>query len=150
MTLLLLLLKVIHVIAATAAVGTNTTAVFWLRAGGRDPERIAFAVNGIRRLDRVVAIPAFGVLLLTGILMVALGLYDFSRGWILVSIALYLGLAFAGVKLMGPAMKRLLKEAERDPESAAFAEAERTSVRYTIGSLAVLLVIVTLMVTRPF
>jgi uncharacterized membrane protein len=150
MSFLLVVLNVIHVIAATAAVGTNATSVFWLRAGGRDPDRIAFAVRGIRRLDRKLAIPAFGALFLTGLLMVALGMYDFTRGWILLAIALYLGLAVTGVRLMGPALRRLLAEAERNPNSEAFAAAEQTSMRYTLGSLAVLLVIVTLMVAKPF
>ena len=150
MTALLVLLKVIHILAAAVAVGTNSSAVFWLRAGGRNPERIAFAIDGIRKLDRKVAIPAFGVLLLTGVLMVALGLYDFTRGWILLAIVLYVGLAIAGMRWMGPALKRTMAEAQRDPASDAYDLAARTSMRYTLGSLAVLVVIVALMVAKPF
>jgi uncharacterized membrane protein len=149
-TALLVVLKVVHVIAATMAVGTNATAVFWLRAGGKDPNRLAFTINGIRRLDRKLAIPAFGVLFLTGIAMVILGVYDFTRGWILLAIVLYLGLAVAGMTVMGPALKRVIAEAERDPHSESFARAERTSMRYTVGSLTVLLVILVLMITKPF
>lgn len=150
MTVLLTLLKVIHVLAATAAVGTNIGAVFWLRAGGRDPDRLAFAIGGIRRLDKKLAIPAFGVLFLSGVLMVMLGLYDFGQGWIVLAIVLYLGLAVAGATVMGPALRRVLREAERDPNSEAFVAAERTSMRYTIASLAVLILIVILMVAKPF
>lgn len=150
MTTLVVLLKLVHVMAAMLAVGTNASAVFWLRTGGRDPDRLRFVIGGIRRLDRKVAIPAFGVLLLTGVPMVALGLYDFTRGWILLAIVLYLGLTIAGMTVMGPALKRVLAEAERDPQSQAFVEAQRTSMRYTIGSLAVLLGIVFLMVVKPF
>lgn len=150
MSILLVLLKLVHVIAAMLAVGTNATAVFWLRAGGRDPDRLKFAIGGIRRLDRKIGIPAFGLLLLTGVLMVVLGLYDFTQRWIQLAIVLYLGLAVTGMTVMGPALKRVIAEAERDPHSEAFAEAERTSMRYTIGSLVVLLVIVVLMVTKPF
>ena len=150
MTTLLLLLKLVHIVAAMLAVGTNATAVFWLSAGGRDPERLRFAISGIRRLDRKLAIPAFGVLFLTGITMVLLGLYDFTQGWILLAIVLYLGLAVAGMTIMGPALKRVIAEAERDPDSEAFKRAKQTSMRYTLGSLGVLLVIVTLMVMKPF
>lgn len=150
MTILLLLLKLIHVMAAMLAVGTNATALFWLRAGGHDPDRVKFAIGGIRRLDRKVGIPAFGVLLITGVLMVVLGLYDFTQGWILLAIVLYLGVAVTGMTVMGPALKRVMAEAERDPYSDAFVEARRTSMQYTVGSLAVLLVIVVLMVTKPF
>lgn len=150
MTTLLLVLKLVHIVAAMLAVGTNATAVFWLRAGGRDPERLRFAISGIRRLDRKVAIPAFGVLFLTGVTMVLLGLYDFTQGWIFLAIVLYLALAVAGMTVMGPALKRVIAEAERDPNSEPFARAEQTSMRYTLGSLGVLLVIVGLMVLKPF
>lgn len=150
MTTLLLLLKLVHIVAAMLAVGTNAGAVFWLRAGGRDPDRLSFAIGGIRRLDRKVSIPAFGVLFLTGITMVLLGLYDFTQGWILLAIVLYLGLAVAGMTVMGPALKRVIAEAERNPNSEAFERAERTSMRYTVGSLSILLVIVALMVVKPF
>lgn len=150
MTTLLVLLKLIHVIAAMLAVGTNATAIFWLQAGGHDPDRVKFAIGGIRGLDRKVGIPAFGVLLITGVLMVVLGLYDFTEGWILLAIVLYIGLAVAGMTVMGPALKRVIAEAEQDPYSEAYVEAKRTSMRYTIGSLAILLAIVVLMVTKPF
>jgi uncharacterized membrane protein len=150
MTALLVLLKVVHVLAAAVAVGTNSSAVFWLRAGGRDAERIAFAIDGIRKLDKKVAIPAFAVLLLTGFLMVAFGLYDFTRGWIILAIVLYVALAIAGMRWMGPALKRTMAEAQRDPASEAYDQAARTSLRYTLASLGVLVVIVTLMVTKPF
>lgn len=150
MTVLIVLLKLVHIIAAMLAVGTNATAVFWLRAGGRDPDRLRFAIGGVRRLDRKIGIPAFGLLLVTGVLMLVLGLYDFTQGWIQLAVVLYVALAVAGMTVMGPAQKRVIAEAERDPYSRAFVEAERTSMRYTIGSLAVLLVIVVLMVTKPF
>lgn len=149
-TMLLLVLKLVHIVAAMLAVGTNATAVFWLRAGGRDPERLRFAISGIRRLDREVAIPAFGLLFITGVLMVVFGIYDFTQGWILLAIVLYLGLAVAGMTVMGPALKRVIAEAERDPNGEPFERAERASMRYTLGSLGVLLVIVALMVIKPF
>jgi uncharacterized membrane protein len=150
MIALLLALKLAHIVAATLAVGANATYLFWLRAGGRDPERLAFSIGGIRRLDKLIAIPAFGTLFVTGLLTLALGVYDFTRGWILLAIVLYLGLAVAGMTVMGPALKRVLAEAERDPTSEAFATADRASWRYTMASLGVLLIIVTLMVVKPF
>ncbi len=150
MTTLILLLKLVHILSATLAVGTNATAIFWLRHAGRDPDRLRFAIGGIRRLDKQVAIPAFGLLVLTGGLMVWFGVYDLTEGWVLTALVLYVGLAIAGMSVMGPALKRVIAEAERDPDSEAFGAAARTSLRYTIGSLAVLVVIVVLMVTKPF
>lgn len=150
MTTAIVLLKLVHIVSAMLAVGTNASAVFWLRHAGRDPERIRFAIGGIRRLDRRLAIPAFGLLVLTGGLMVLIGVYDITDGWVLTAIALYIGLAVAGISVMGPALKHVVAEAERGTASAAFEAAQRTSLRYTIGSLTVLLVIVVLMVTKPF
>jgi uncharacterized membrane protein len=149
-TTLILLLKLVHILSAMLAVGTNATAIFWLRHAGRDPDRLRFAIGGIRLLDKKIAIPAFGLLVLTGGLMVWLGVYDLTEGWVLTALILYAGLAIAGMTVMGPALKLVIAEAERDPTSAAFDGAVRTSVRYTIGSLAVLVVIVVLMVTKPF
>lgn len=150
MTTAIVLLKLVHIVSAMLAVGTNATAIFWLRHAGRDPERIRFAIGGIRRIDKRVAIPAFGLLVVTGGAMVFLGVYDITDGWVLISLVLYVGLAGVGMTVMGPALKRVVAEADRDPDGAAFEAAERTSLRYTIGSLAILLVIVSLMVTKPF
>jgi uncharacterized membrane protein len=148
-TTLILLLKVVHVLAATLAVGTNATAIFWLRHAGRDTVRLRFAIGGIRRVDKTIAIPAFALLVLTGGLMVWFGIYDLTEGWVLIALVLYVGLAIAGMTVMGPALKGVIAEAERDPNSAAFDAAAQTSLRYTIGSLAILVVIVVLMVTKP-
>ena len=71
---LVLLLKLVHVLSAIVAVGANVTYPFWLRLAGRDRDRLVWTINGIRRLDRTVANPAYGVLLLTGVLMVLGGI----------------------------------------------------------------------------
>jgi uncharacterized membrane protein len=147
---LLALLKLVHVLSAIMVVGPNATYVLWLSAAGRDRDRLAFAIRGVREMDRRLAVPAYGLLLLTGLLMVFFGQYDLTQGWLLVAIGLYLVVAIAGMTVMGPAIKRFRSEAERDPTSAAFDAARATSIRYTWGSVIILLVIVTLMVTKPF
>ena len=149
-TTLIMLLKLVHILSAMLAVGTNATAIFWLRHAGRDPDRLRFAIGGIRWLDKRLAIPAFGVLVLTGGLMIWFGVYDLTEGWVLAALVLYLGLAVAGMTIMGPALKRVLAEAERGHASTTFEDAQRTSLGYTWGSLVVLVIIVALMVTKPF
>lgn len=147
---LLALLKLIHILSAMLVVGPNATYVLWLSAAGRDQDRLAFAIRGVREMDRRLAVPSYGLLLLTGLLMVFFGEYDLTQGWLLVAIVLYLVVAIAGMTVMGPAIKRFRTEAARDPNSAAFDQARATSVRYTWGSVIILLIIVTLMVTKPF
>lgn len=144
-----LLLKLVHVIAAIVAVGANLTYAFWLRRAGRDGDRLTWTIGGIRRLDRAVANPSYIVLLVTGILMVAGGLYSFETGWVAVSIALYVGVAVLGITLYAPTIRAQLAEAERDPTSAAYAAIDRRSTALGWTTTAVVLVIVALMVLKP-
>lgn len=147
---LLTVLKLVHVLSAIAVVGPNLTTAVWLRAAGHDRDRLLFVIATIRRLDRQLSIPAFGLLLVTGLLMVWLGMYDLTRGWLLTAIVIYLVLGVTGFTHMGPALRRLRAEATADPTSSSFAAARRTTTRYTLASLTGLIVIVALMVTKPF
>lgn len=145
-----LVLKLLHVLAAIVAVGANVSYGFWLRLAGRDRDRLLFAIEGIRWLDRRIANPMYVVVFVTGVLMVFAGAYSFETGWIAVSIALYLLVAILGITLFAPAIRRQLAEAERDPTSAAYAEAAARTARLGLLTTAAVLVIVVLMVTKPF
>jgi uncharacterized membrane protein len=123
MTILLL----IHVLAAIVAVGSNLTCAIWFRAAGTDQDRV---VN-----------PAYIVLLVTGLLMVAGGVVSLTAGWLLVAIGLDVATAVIGIALFAPAIRRQLVEAERDVNSVSYRSAAQRST---------VLGIVTLMVTKPF
>ena len=146
---LVLGLKLVHVVAAIVAVGANLTYAFWLRLAGRDQDRLVWVIGGIRRLDRLVANPAYVVLLVTGVLMVLGGHFSFETSWIAVSIVLYVGVAVIGVAAFAPALRRQLAEAERDPGSEAYREAERRSNVLGVVTVVIALIIVALMVTKP-
>jgi uncharacterized membrane protein len=145
-----ILLKLIHVLAAITAVGSNLTYGFWLRGAGRDRDRLVWTIETIHRLDTRVANPAYGVLLVTGILMVLGGLFSFQTGWLATAIVLYVLVAIVGIALYAPAIRRQLAEAERDPRSSAYAVAERRSTVLGVVTTAIVLVIVFLMVVKPF
>jgi uncharacterized membrane protein len=145
-----LLLKLIHVVAAIVAVGANVTYAFWLRRAGRDRDKLTFAIQGIQMLDNRIANPAYIVLLITGVLMVAGGAFSFQTGWIMAALALYVALVIVGIFLYAPTIRRQLQEAERDPTSPAYAAIERRSNVLGLTTLVAVLVIVTLMVTKPF
>ena len=147
---LILLLKVVHIFAAIVAVGSNVTYAFWLRRAGLDRDRLIFTIEGIRLLDSRIANPAYVLVLLTGLGMVALGAFSFTTGWILAAIALYVALVVVGLAFFSPAIKRQLEEAQRDSTSRAYAAAAARSNLFGIGTLVVVLVIVFLMVTKPF
>lgn len=144
------ILKLVHVLSAIVAVGANVTYAFWLRLAGHDRERLLFAIEGIRWIDRRVANPAYAVLLVTGVLMVLAGAYSFETGWIAASLALFVLVAIVGIALFAPAIRRQLAEAERDPTSPAYAAAAARTTRLGLATTAAVLVIVVLMVTKPF
>ncbi len=144
-----LLLKVVHVLAAIVAVGSNLTYAFWLRRAGRDRERLVWTLGGVRRLDRLVANPAYVVLLVSGILMVLTGAYSFEQRWIAASLVIFVFVAIVGIAVYAPAIRRQIAEAERDPTSEAYVAAERRSTLLGIVTTAAVLLIVVLMVTKP-
>jgi uncharacterized membrane protein len=144
------ILKVIHVLSAIVAVGANVTYAFWLRRAGRDRTRLVDAISGVRTLDARLANPAYILVLVTGIGMVLTGAYSFETGWIAASIALYVATVVLGITAFGPAIRRQLAEAERDPSSAAYTAAERRSNLLVMLTAATVVVIVVLMVAKPF
>ena len=146
MTILLL----IHVIAAIVAVGANLTYAIWFRAAGIDRDRLVFVIRTVRMIDSRVANPAYIVLLLTGVLMVLGGAFSFTTGWILAAIGLYVATAVIGLLAFGPAIRRQLVEAELDVGSEAYRAAARRSTALGIVTTVLVLIIVVLMVTKPF
>jgi len=145
-----LVLKVVHVLSAIVAVGANVTYAFWLRGAGADRDRLIDRIEGVRRLDRRLANPAYIVVLVTGILMVITGAYSFETRWIAASIVLYVATAVIGIAAFAPAIRRQLAEAERDPASAAYAVAQRRASLLGIITIGIVVIIVVLMVTKPF
>ncbi len=146
-----LLLKVVHVIAAIVAVGANVTYAFWLRrAGTADRDRLVFTIDTIRKLDKMIATPAYVVVLLTGLAMVFLGAFSFEANWIRAAIGLYVLVVILSIVLYAPAVKRQLAEAEADPSSPAYRAAASRSNLLGILVLVTVLVIVVLMVAKPF
>jgi uncharacterized membrane protein len=145
-----LALKVVHVLAAIVAVGANLTYAFWLRRAGLDRDRLSWTIESVRRLDNRIANPAYILLLVTGVLMVLTGAYSFEARWLQLAVVLYVAVALLGILAFAPAVRRQAAEAERDPTSTAYADAARRSNRLGLLTTGVALVIVVLMVTKPF
>jgi uncharacterized membrane protein len=144
------ILLLIHVVAAIVAVGANLTYAIWFRAAGTDQDRIVFVVRTVRMIDSRVANPAYIVLLITGILMVLGGAFSFTTGWILAALVLYVATAVIGIAFFAPAIRRQLVEAERGVTSASYRAAASRSTALGILTSVLVLVIVVLMVTKPF
>ena len=146
-----LILKVIHILSAIVALGANVTYAYWLRrAGTHDRERLVWTIDSIRKLDNRIATPAYVVVLLTGLGMVFSGLFSFSEGWIQAAIALYVVVVLIGIFVYAPTLRRQLAEAEKDPSSEAYRTVATRSNVLGLVVIAIVVVIVFLMVTKPF
>ena len=145
-----LIVKYVHILAAIVAVGFNVSYVVWIIRARREPVQTTFALKGIQFIDNRIANPAYGLLLVTGLLMVFLGGYSLTTLWIDVALVLFVVLVLVAVLFYTPALREQVKLAEAgDTTSAAFTRlAQRGQVAgQALG--AIVLVILAMMVFKP-
>jgi len=82
-------LKFFHVLFAIVAVGFNASYGIRLARAARERDHEAFALRGVKLLDDRFANPAYGLLLVTGLLMVWVGDLDLTQFWLLTALVLY-------------------------------------------------------------
>jgi len=142
--------KLLHVLAAIVAVGTNVTYFVWLSRVKNEPAHDAFVLQGLHVLDRRLANPAYILLPVTGVVMVLVGDLDFSTFWIVTAIGLYVAMAvFAGV-FFTPSLRRQLELAQADgARSTAYADASRRTTLTGGITMALIAAILYLMVIKP-
>jgi uncharacterized membrane protein len=87
--MLYLLVKWLHVLAAIAAVGANITYGIWIARASRQPDALPFTLRGIKLIDDRLANPAYGLLLITGLLMVFNVGLSLTTPWLLTALVLY-------------------------------------------------------------
>ena len=144
-----LVFKFIHILAAIIAVGANITYGVWGARGRAEPAHQGFAIKGIQFLDNRIANPAYGVLFLTGLVMVFMGNWGFQL-WVIVAIVLFVAIAVIGFAYFTPLVKRQL--ALLDAGDTSSPEFERLARRNAmIGPILGLLVVIILvmMVFKP-
>jgi uncharacterized membrane protein len=140
----------IHIFAAIIAVGFNISYPVWIIRARRDPAHTAFALKGIKFIDDRIANPAYGVLLVTGLLMVYLGHYSIMTLWIGVALVLFVALILVAALVYTPTLREQVKLAEAgDMSSAAFMRlGSRGQIAGQVLGLIVL-VILAMMVFKP-
>jgi uncharacterized membrane protein len=144
-----LALKLIHVLAAIVAVGTNVTYFVWLSRTRRQPEQGACVLPGIKALDARLANPAYVVLPVTGILMVLDADLGFTTFWIITAIILYVAMGLIAGVLFSPALRRQVEIATSDAEPSVYAEAARRTTVTGIITMVPIAAILYLMVIKP-
>ena len=75
-------LLTIHVLAALVAVGATVSYFFWLRRAVLVPESRSFTLETVRLLERRMVIPAYVLVLLTGLGLVDRAGWAWSTPWI--------------------------------------------------------------------
>ena len=145
-----LLLKFVHIASAIVAVGSNITYGVWNVRSARDPQHVGFALKGIKFLDDRIANPAYGVLLLTGLVMLAVGHIALASLWVIVALVLFVAVAVLGFAVFSPLLREQIRMA--DAGQVTSPDFERLSRRSRIlgpllGVLVILILVV--MVFKP-
>jgi hypothetical protein len=144
------LLKYLHVLLATTAVGSNITYGVWKTLGAREPAHAPFALKGIAFIDNRVANPAYGGLLITGLLLLAVGQVGL-RGWVIAGLILFALLIVIAVGFYSRVVRQQIQVMDAEGvASAAYKRLDGQAMTYGIVSLVIALLIVFMMVVKPF
>ena len=144
------LLKYVHVLLAITAVGSNITYGVWGARAAAEPTHTEFVLRGISFIDRRVANPAYGLLLITGLALVVVGQLGI-RGWIVAALILFALLIVVAVGFYSRVLGRQIRALETEGQtSPAYQRLSGQAQLYGTVSLVIVLVIVFLMVVKPF
>jgi len=144
------LLKFVHVLLAITAVGSNITYGVWNALAAREPAHAPFALKGIAFIDRRVANPAYGLLLITGLILVAAGQWGF-RGWVIAALILFALLIVVAIGFYSRVVRQQIQVMDSEGlASAAYKRLDGQATIYGIVSLVIALAIVFVMVVKPF
>ena len=144
-----LLLKTLHVLSAIIGVGANATYGLWSARAHAETAHLGFALRSIKFIDDRMANPAYGVLLVTGLIM-AFTTYAINRTWILTGLAIYIVVAVSAAAVYSPSLKRQISALETEgAESAAYRSAEARARGVGIFMSVLLVAVVFVMVFKP-
>jgi uncharacterized membrane protein len=142
-----LLVKYVHILSAITAVGSNITYAVWLVRAQRETSHYGFVIKTIKFLDDRVANPAYGVLLITGVLLVFIGGWGL-RLWIALALILFAAILAVTFAFYVPAQRGEIAAVDSGDAAAAARFHSRTQLSgITLGVIA--LVILVLMVFKP-
>jgi Predicted integral membrane protein (DUF2269) len=143
-------IKYLHVLLAITAVGSNITYGVWKTLGAREPAHAPFALKGIAFIDRRVANPAYGLLLVTGLVLLAVGQVGF-RGWVIAALILFVLLIVVAIGFYSRVVRQQIQVMDAEGvASATYKRLDSQATTYGIVSLVIALAIVFMMVVKPF
>jgi uncharacterized membrane protein len=142
--------KWLHILAAIAALGSNMTYGVWLGRVARDPQALLFTLRTIKIIDDRLANPAYGMSLITGLVLVFLGNWSLTTPWLMTALVLYGAAILLGFFGYTPILRQQIQLAETaGPQSEAYARVARRGTMIGIILAIIVVAIVFLMVVKP-
>ena len=149
-------LKVVHILAVVVVLGNLLMAPFWrkrLAALGGVQARAA-ANRSVRVADLIFTLPGWVVVLATGIMLIIYRDMGMRGGWLHLSLLLFLGWLILWHVLVLRARKAMIAQAEEaaggGQAPAELAQHEHQWQQWSYISAGIVVLILILMVTRPF
>ena len=143
--------KFIHILLAIIAFGFNATYALWIIRAQKHPEHLDFALRGVKILDDYLAIPAYILLLVSGLAMVLLAGYNLlTTFWLFTALVLWLVVIVLGYAVYTPALSRQIRVlATAGAESAEFHKLSNREAVVGITLAVLVLLILVMMVFKP-
>jgi uncharacterized membrane protein len=144
------IVKFLHILFAIVAVGFNASYGVWLARAARARDHESYVLRGIKVLDDRFANPAYALLLVTGLIMVAISPFELTTFWIVLALALYALAIVMGAAVYTPTLRRQI--AVLEAEGSDSPEFRRLSGRGRVTGILLavdVVAIVFLMVTKP-
>lgn len=139
----------IHVMSVITAVGANITYGWWMIRARAEPAHTGFVLKGIKFIDDRIANPAYGAVLVTGLIMTFMQ-WHITDLWIIVALVLFAGIAVLGIVVYSPLLKRQITLAdEGQTASPEFERLAARSRRFGPGLGVLVVVILVMMVFKP-
>src|SRR5262245_19220669 len=101
---LYLILKFLHILLAIVAVGFNASYGIWLSRVQQQPSSASLIQRGVQLMDNRFANPSYGLLLLSGLAMVAVSGIPWNTFWIDAAIVLWVITVAIGAGFYTPAL----------------------------------------------
>ena len=144
-----LVLFYIHILSAIVAVGSNITYGVWSIRAGRDTAHLGFALKGIKFIDDRIANPAYGVLLVTCLVLVFMQ-WKITDLWVIIALVLFAAVAVLGFGFYSPLLNNQIKLVDAGQASSPeYARLAGLSARFGPGLGIIVLVILVMMVFKP-
>ena len=144
------LIKFAHILLAIIAVGFNASYAIGIMRAAREPEHFGHVLRGIKFLDDHFANPAYGLLLVTGLIMILTAGIPLTTFWIAAAIVLWFVMLIIGVGFYTPALRRQIQVLEAEgADSPEFKKLARRSTLVGIILMIPVLLILILMIFKP-